>query len=181
VRGRDERPQGCAQQWQGRQRRCPQCLVTHPADPDYNPAGKYYLQATLDSRLRLVAVETGRCVKTYSGHRNEDFCCGATFVAGLPAAGGGPEPMDTDSCVDTKAGAADGSGSGRVAVASGSEDGSLCVWDLNSRKVLQRELGSAAGGAGHSAAALCIAAHPAAPLVVTGGQEPDCSIKVWRA
>ncbi len=118
-------------------------------------------------------METGRCVKTYSGHRNEEFCCGAAFVAGLgPAAGGGG---DAGAVRDAAA------AGGGMAVASGSEDGSLCVWDLNSRKVVQRELGAAAGGQGHGAATLCITAHPAQPLVVTGGQEPDCTVKVWRA
>lgn len=78
-----------------------------------------------------------------------------------------------------------------MAVASGSEDGSLFVWDLNSRKLIQRELGAAAGGQGHLAAALCITAHPTRALVVTGGQEVarereegggqdrGCEIKVW--
>ena len=68
-----------------------------------------------------------------------------------------------------------------AAVASGGEDGSLCVWGLDSRKLLQREPGAAAGGAGHGAATLCIAAHPTRPVVLTGGQELDCAIKVWSA
>jgi len=136
--------------------------------------------------MRLVNVETGRCVKTYTGHRNEDYCCGVAFVAGLGGGGAAGAGADTGAVADTTtaaaaaAAAAAGSGS-RMAVASGSEDGSLCVWDLNSRKMIQRELGAAAGGQGHAAAALCITAHPTQPLVVTGGQEPDCAIKVWRA
>jgi WD40 repeat protein len=85
--------------------------------------------------------------------------------------------MDTSADADGGGGAAPRG----VCVASGSEDGSLCVWGLNSRKVVQRELGAAAGGAGHGAPALCIASHPSEPLVLTGGQEPDCAIKVWRA
>lgn len=154
-----------------------------------SPAAKYYLQSTLDSAVRLIHLETGRVCKTYAGRRNEDYCCGVTFVAGLPerAPGGGPEPMDTDGGADAGGGAgargAAGAGGGAAvaAVAGGSEDGSLCVWGLNSRKVMQRELGAAAGGQGHGAAALCITAHPARPVVVTGGQEPDCCIKVWSA
>ena len=121
-----------------------------------------------------MCVETGRVAKAYTGHRSEDYCCGATFVAlGGDGSGGG------------KSGGRGGNGSGsggdggRFAVASGSEDGGWCMWDLNSRRLIQRELGSRDGGAGHAAAALCIAAHESQPLVVTGGQEPDCAVKVW--
>ncbi|KAI8470222.1 MAG: transcriptional repression protein [Monoraphidium minutum] len=156
---------GLVRVWDARNGHCLRSYASSAASAPVNdvalaPNAQYYLQATLDHRLRLVHLETGRCAKTYAGHRNEDFCCGATFAA---AAGGGA------------------GGGGGAAVASGSEDGSLCVWGLNTRKLLQRELGAAAGGASHGGAVLCVTAHPSLPLVVTGGQDADCAIKVWAA
>lgn len=51
---------------------------------------------------------TGAIVKTYRGHTNTKYCSISSFVPWLPA---GP------------------------AVASGSEDGGLFLWDVNSRQV----------------------------------------------
>mmetsp|Transcript_19716 Transcript_19716/g.66274 ORF Transcript_19716/g.66274 Transcript_19716/m.66274 type:complete len:201 (+) Transcript_19716:455-1057(+) len=45
----------------------------------FSPNGKYILAATLDNTLRLWNATTGKCQKTYTGHRNEKFCCVAEF------------------------------------------------------------------------------------------------------
>jgi COMPASS component SWD3 len=66
------------------------------------------LQASLSNKLQLVNFESGKVAKTYSGHKNSKFCSTSTFVTTL-----GPRPC----------------------IAAGSEDGSLYVWDVNSRKV----------------------------------------------
>lgn len=66
------------------------------------------LLSSLNSSMRLVSYETGSVLKVYRGHTNVKYCTMSTFVSTL-----GPRP----------------------AVASGSEDGSIFVWDLNSKKV----------------------------------------------
>jgi WD40 repeat protein len=66
------------------------------------------LQASLNTKLQLVNFESGKVAKTYSGHKNSKFCSISTFVTTL-----GPRPC----------------------IAAGSEDGSIHIWDVNSRKV----------------------------------------------
>lgn len=61
----------------------------------------------LDSTLRLVGTEKGEVVRVFRGHTNKLYCSSSTFVTTLP----------------------------KQAVASGSEDGSLFVWDINTAKV----------------------------------------------
>lgn len=56
---------------------------------------------------------------------------------------------------------------------SGSEDGGLCVWDLQSKQPLQRL-------AGHTDALLALAKHPTEALLATGGTSQDCAIRLWR-
>lgn len=70
--------------------------------------GKYLLQASLDSKLRLVNFETSKVVKTYTGHNNTRHTSIMTFVTSI-----GDSPS----------------------IAAGSEDGGLMFWDVNSRQV----------------------------------------------
>lgn len=48
----------------------------------FSPNGKYLLAGTLDNAVRLWAHQTGRCVKTYTGHKNAKYCCFPTFGDG---------------------------------------------------------------------------------------------------
>jgi WD40 repeat protein len=67
------------------------------------------LVSTLDSTMRLVGTEQGEVARVYRGHTNKLYCSMNTFVMTLPHE--------------------------QQAVASGSEDGSIWLWDLNSRHV----------------------------------------------
>jgi COMPASS component SWD3 len=78
----------------------------------FSPNGKYVLAWTLDSCIRLWNYVDGKCLKTYQGHRNEKFSISGAFgVYG-----------DGTQCF----------------AVSGSEDGSIVLWDVTSKEILQR-------------------------------------------
>jgi COMPASS component SWD3 len=114
----------------------------------FSPNGKYVLAWTLDSCIRLWNYVDGRCVKTYQGHTNAKFSVGGAFgVYGAPEY----------PC---------------AFVASGSEDGSIWLWDVSTKNVLQRI------DAAHEGVILGLDTHPTEPLIVTGGV--DKTVRVWR-
>eukprot|EP00775_Hariotina_reticulata_P010433 gene10433-10591_t len=129
------------------------CLKTLPIDNGssplshvcFSPNGQYLLQASLNNKLQLVNFETGKVAKTYTGHQNSKFCSMMTFSTALNQ---------------------------RPSIAAGSEDGSIFVWDVNSKQVLQQLPGRSSKddvGDGHCAAVLCVDGHPSQPLLASGG------------
>lgn len=121
------------------------------------PPGQYLLQAALNDKVQLVEFASGKVAKTYTGHANTKFCSVMAFATSL-----GKRPC----------------------IAAGSEDGSIFLWDVNSRDVVQRipgRAGAEAPGDGHCAPVLCVAAHPSAPMLASAAHEPDCSVKLWSA
>jgi len=144
-----------------------ECLKTIYADGNpavgsvsFAPNGRYVLGGTLDSKLRLwdvtgrVGVErenntnesgqrTGKCSKTYSGHTNKKFCVFSAFsIANL----------------------------NRQSVVSGSEDGKVYIYDLQSRAIRQT-LES------HTESVLAVDAHKSLELIASGGI--DKTVKFW--
>lgn len=67
------------------------------------------LVSVLDSTMRLVGTEQGETARVYRGHTNKQYCSMNTFVMTLPQQ--------------------------QQAVACGSEDGSIWLYDLNSKQV----------------------------------------------
>lgn len=107
-------------------------------------------------------------VRTYGGHVNHTLC----LIPGLTHA--------------------HGTGGNRWLV-SGSEDNSICVWNITKGKkghnrqqmedCCQRISGRANAeteGDGHCDVVLCVHGHPTAPTIATGGKGGDRSIKIWN-
>ncbi|KAI9658297.1 MAG: WD domain protein [Bathelium mastoideum] len=165
----------------------------------FAPNGRFVAAWALDGGVRLWRYAEGRCVKTYQGHRNEQFslggCFGVYYSVGWEQGERGGEDGEQQQqgrAVEERergagkkgsSGGAGGWGGGspgmigrereRYAfIASGSEDGAILVWDVQSKEVLQR-LERA-----HAGAVLGVDAHPALPLLASGGL--DRTVRLWR-
>ncbi|KAM3414241.1 hypothetical protein BST61_g10897 [Cercospora zeina] len=130
----------------------------------FAPNGKYILASSLDNSVRLWDYVTGDCKKTYQGHKNEKFCMHAAF--GTYSA----EPLSDVQSGDTEAGPNRQEQKWGFAM-SGSEDGKLVIWDVNSKEIMQ-EL------TGHEGAVLGVDCASDKEIIVTCGV--DKTIKVWR-
>jgi len=109
----------------------------------FSPNGKYVLAWTLDSCVRLWDYIEGRCLKTYQGHQNLKYSIGGTFVT---------------------------SGN-EVFLVSGSEDGSILIWDTKTKNIMQRL-------EGHVGVTLWVDAHPRGGLIASGGL--DRTVRIWE-
>ncbi|ATY60014.1 WD repeat-containing [Cordyceps militaris] len=126
-----------------------QCLRTlvHEDNPAvanvcFSPNGRFVLAFNLDNCIRLWDYVAGSVKKTYQGHKNEKFAVGGCF------------------------GVLDGS----PFVASASEDGDIVLWDVISKKVLQRVRGHAEG--------VCFWVDVHGETMVSAGQ--DHTIRIYR-
>jgi len=135
----------------------------------FSPNGRFVLSGTLDSKLRLYDVSGGcdergsfanehsglhssrpqprggKCSKTYAGHNNGKFCAFAAFLSVNPR---------------------------RQCVVSGSEDGKVYLYDLQSRMVRQTL-------EGHQDAVLAVDAHDSLELIGSGGMANDKLVRFW--
>lgn len=110
--------------------------------------GRYLIAWTLDSCIRLWDFILMRPTKTYQGHKNEKHSiCGASGTYG------------TDVGLESF-------------VVSGSEDGSLLFWDIESKVVLQKV------EAAHEAAIMGVDKHPTRQIIATCSA--DGVIKLWK-
>ena len=131
----------------------------------FSPNGRFVLSSTLDSKMRLYDVSGGhergtfgnerlhnnpqprggKCSKTYAGHVNTKFCAFAAFLSSNPR---------------------------RQCVVSGSEDGKVYMYDLQSRLITQTL-------EGHQDAVLAVDAHDSLELIGSGGMSNDKFIRFW--
>ena len=143
----------------------------------YSPNGKFVLSGMLDGKLRLwnvmgkfassidadgsslntrcnnsaLGVSTtqgrgGQCTKTYSGHVNSKYCIFSAFNVSNPQ---------------------------KQSIVTGSEDGNVYIYDLQTR-VIRQVLENA-----HSDACLAVAAHDRLELLATGGMSNDKTVRFW--
>jgi COMPASS component SWD3 len=87
----------------------------------------------------------GKCAKTYSGHTNAKYCVFAAFLS---------------------------ANSNRQCVVSGSEDGMVYLYDLQSRLIRQTLKG-------HNDAVLAVDAHQSLEFIGSGGMTKDKCVRFW--
>jgi len=113
------------------------------------PNGKFLLAWTLDNSIRLWNYVEGRCMKTYQGHKNEKFSLS------------GAVGVYTNADESEK----------RAFVVSGSEDGKIFTWDVQSKQILQTI-------EGHEGVVLGVDTWEEEGLMVSCGL--DKTIRVWE-
>lgn len=112
----------------------------------FSPNGKYLLVGTFGGRLRLWNYAQCKALKSYRGHTNERYCVHATF------------------CVHN----------GDAVIVSGSEDGNVLLWDLQTKTVAYRL-------AGHANAVVAVDGHPTEAIIATGELRNSRSMRGPRA
>lgn len=125
----------------------------------FSPNGKFVLAATLDSCMRLWNYVEGRVAKTYSGHKNDSYSintCFGTYSAGSPAS-----EADAEEAGESPTWAF---------AACGSEDGSMVLWDVSSKDVMQVIKG-------HEGVVLGVDVSADETLVSCG---VDKTIRIWK-
>lgn len=95
------------------------------------------------SLQRLWNFSTGKLLKTYSGHVNSKYCMSSAF-----------------SVTNGKY------------IVSGSEDNCVYLWDVQSRKVVQKLVG-------HTDSVISVSCHPTLNMIASGSLENDKTVKIW--
>lgn len=117
----------CSRIWDTSTGQCLRTLV-HEDNPAvtnvcFSPNGRFILAFNLDNSIRLWDYVSGSVKKTYQGHNNAGFSIGGSFGI-LNEAG---DRNDTSSPEQ-----------GDAFIASASEDGDIVLWDVKSKKIVQR-------------------------------------------
>lgn len=92
---------------------------------------------------RLWNFSTGKFLKTYTGHTNSKYCISSAF-----------------SITNGKY------------IVSGSEDTCVYLWELQTRKIVQKL-------EGHTDGVVAVACHPTLNMIASGGLENDKTVRIW--
>ncbi|CAP28939.2 Protein CBR-WDR-5.3 [Caenorhabditis briggsae] len=139
--------EGCIRVWDVSNGHCLKTLkdLEHDAVSfvEFTPNGKFILSSHMNSKIKMWDVSKEKPVKYYSGHQNSKYC----IFAGISLSHG-------------------------RRVISGSEDGKIFVWDLQTKRVIQvmEE---------HTKPVLATDAHPILNMMASGGIEPDNTVRIW--
>ncbi|GMH32687.1 hypothetical protein BSKO_00521 [Bryopsis sp. KO-2023] len=141
------------------------CPLTYA---EFTPNGKFMLVMRLDGVMLLVDADSNQIKRRYRGHINEKYCL-------IPAITRVPGPTNNRWLV------------------SGSEDGSIALWDVQRKKknkkledqdgcvqVSQRIGHRGEFPDGHCAPVTCVDTNSTENLVVTGSAKGDASIRLWQ-
>ena len=193
------------------------CTDNNRSHVRYTPNGKYILTSSLDSTVRLWNVSSpSKCVKTYrsvsqsvdddDNDDGQDGWCALSISTDIVIMSRGHK--NHRLCIFS-AFSLNGADGGKRII-SGSEDGHLYVWDLQSRAIL-RKLQGHTGRSVHvgtcdgwlteraddscsvcSLFSLCclvwpyvdavisVASHPTDCMIASGGMNEDCTIRLWE-
>eukprot|EP01130_Rhizamoeba_saxonica_P015547 TRINITY_DN7010_c0_g1_i1.p1 TRINITY_DN7010_c0_g1~~TRINITY_DN7010_c0_g1_i1.p1 ORF type:complete len:312 (-),score=45.65 TRINITY_DN7010_c0_g1_i1:190-1080(-) len=109
----------------------------------WSPNNQYLLVGSFDGSWKLINVAKGRLIRSYRGHVFNEYCLFATFLL-----------------------------TGGQKIISGSADNSICVWDINSKKLIQRI-------EGHEDVVVAVAAHPTEAIIASGALDNDKTVRLW--
>jgi len=145
---------GLIRVWDVKSGQCLRTVVQESNPPvscaKFSPNGKFVLAGTFGGTLRLWNYAQTKPLKVYHGHLNDRYCLHSTFFVN----------------------------SGITGILSGSEDGHVYMWDLQTKRVIQRL-------SGHSHAVLAVDAHPTDATVVSGemtgpGGDTNPVVRLWK-
>jgi len=84
-------------------------FVIYSCFAKWSPNGKYFLVGSFDGSWKLLNAKTGMAARTYVGHQFNDYCIFGAF-----------------SLTRGKW------------IISGSADNTVCIWDINSKELIQQ-------------------------------------------
>ncbi|XP_041448778.1 WD repeat-containing protein 5 [Drosophila obscura] len=125
-------------------------LITDDDNPvvghaKFSPNGKYILTSNFDSTHKLWNYEKSKVLRRYTGHKNESYCLNANFSI---TAG--------------------------MWIVSGSEDKSLCIWNLQSSELVQKI-------DTNGDLVICTDCHPKENIIATGSLVKPFTVKAWKS
>jgi COMPASS component SWD3 len=110
----------------------------------WSPNAKYFLVGSYDGTWKLLNAKTGLAARTYVGHTFNEYCILGAF-----------------SLTRGKW------------IISGSADNTVCIWDINTKELIQQLKG-------HNDVVVAVSAHPSQDVIASGALGKDCSIKLWK-
>ncbi|CAP28641.1 Protein CBR-WDR-5.2 [Caenorhabditis briggsae] len=135
--------------WETEHYTCCKSLVEEDNPPvshiKFSPNGKFILSSNLDDTLRLWDFGKGRNIKDYTGHLNSKYCIAAHFSI-----------------------------TGGKWIVSGSENGRIVVWNIQTREVVQ-EIEA------HDTDVMNTDCHPLTNMIASAGIEPELCIRIWKS